>query len=330
MLMHVMRAEKLGKSASRDEAVLEALRKSGDLSQVRAESGANMLLVYLLARWGRLGSQAGAITPESEPFHEEVVDAYLAAGCAADQGAPPAKLALQMPPGFRNFVKLRGKQISPVSFVQAMLDQIHPDMFPDASAQLRRLAARLSGGRGGEAKLAAASQALSDARVLLMEGTRGVSTIGADSLATLREAATAHGLVVVLGGDEGNLPSGAEVEVVVGRVIASASSEDDAPRTVPRFDDASLSTEQRRFLESRGAVGVFLVATGPLASGALVRGTVASDQGRTTGGFFVGATVKQKTHALGVRGECVAKASWSPRPCTTPWSEDLHLVAQYD
>ena len=146
-LQDELRAQKLAFTTDADAAQKLA---GQDLGEVVSASGCNMLFVYLLNRWGAC-FDAGGLNElaTDEPVHRAIVDAYLAAGCRADDKVASRKLYDHTPPSFRYQVELKGS-LSALDFVDVMLGQLHPDMAPDVYAQLERLRAQLrgDGGRG--------------------------------------------------------------------------------------------------------------------------------------------------------------------------------------
>jgi hypothetical protein len=320
-LQDVFKAENLGRRAE-DPTALAALAGK-DLAEIRSEAGCNMLLVYLLNRWGRLFEPGQPDTiAGSEDFHAQVVQAYLRAGCCAEEEVAANQLAKHLPPSFRHVVTLRGK-LSARTFLAFLLRELHPDMYPEPYAQLERLVARLAEGRADEAELPA--PALEESLALLLWGVHWTGRVEPADGA----AAAALGLELVVAGDPANLPPDAELDQVLGLVVARACAEDGAPTAVALDPAPSLSADQRRYLETRGTIGPVLVAAGPLASALLVRGTLGSAADRAEGTFIAGADMHQNPHPTGVWGERVLAVTAAARPCQLE-GPDLHLIARYD
>lgn len=141
-LQDEMRAEDLGRADADAKGVLPKIRAGGSLADARTESGANMLLLYLLTRWGRIYEPGSpARLADTEAFQEEVVDAYLSAGCAADAATPAREVKRHLP---RSFIEMGSlpDQVSARSLV-AHLEEHVAQWSEDLAAQLERLHDRL-------------------------------------------------------------------------------------------------------------------------------------------------------------------------------------------
>lgn len=330
-LQHVHRAEKLGRAERDDPAALDAIRSGGDLSEVRSEAGCNMLLVYLISRWGRLFSpRVPAVIAATEELQSHVVDAYVAAGCAVDEEVAPRGFRQHASADFTRFVRLPNQKLSALGFVRAMLAQVDSDMFPEPHAQLVRLEARLRTlSEGGAAELRPLGA--EHATASLVRGVRASMALDSSELRDLRETAESLKLAVVVGGDEGNLPKDAVVDVVIGAELVQASSEDGGPIPVPSDGRDALDETQQRYLASLGEIELHLVAFGPLATAFVVRGTLGREAEEKSGRFVCGADQRQAPHALGVWGETLGAVDAGARSCALPAeTSDVYLIARYD
>lgn len=144
-LQQEMRAQDLGRNDADPKGVLPKIREGGSLADTKADgSGANMLLLYLLTRWGRLYSGGATATlAASEPFQNEVVDAYLAVGCAADEAVPARDVMRHLPRPFIDMGSLPG-QVSALSLAEHLREQV-ASWGEEPAGQLERLHTRLSG-----------------------------------------------------------------------------------------------------------------------------------------------------------------------------------------
>jgi hypothetical protein len=330
-LQHVYRAEKLGRAEREDPKALEAIRSGGDLSEVRSEAGCNMLLVYLISRWGRLFSPgAPNVIAATEALQDAVVDAYVAAGCAVDDAVAPRQFAKHAGADFTRFFRLPSQKLSALGFVEALLAQIDAAMFPEPHAQLVRLEARLRTlSEGGVAALRPLGP--EHATASLVRGVKVSARLGSSELRDLRDAAEALKLSVLVGGDVGSLPNDAEVDVAVGVELARASAEDGGPLPLSAGGADPLSETQRRYLASLGDVETLLVAFGPLASAYVVKGELGREDEGKPGRFVCGADESNTPHAIGVYGEALGAADAGVRGCDLPAdTAAVFLIARYD
>jgi len=139
-LQHVFRAEQLGRCFEEPEKL--ARLAGQELGSIRADrSGCNLLMVYLLNRWGRLFEPNSSDELEySADFHFDVIRAYLAAGCDPDDAVAPVKIYLHTPPNFRfnveeSLERITGK-MSSKGFVQFVIDEYPRDANPSIHDQL--------------------------------------------------------------------------------------------------------------------------------------------------------------------------------------------------
>lgn len=324
-LQHVFRAEKLGRAKARDEKNLRAILEGPDLSEVRSEAGCNMLQVYLLARWGSGFGDVRRLS-STEDFQNEVVDAYLRAGCSVDTVAPSREFATHTGPsvayGDLRFVG----DLSALGIVSCLREQADPDAFEALHEQLLRLEYQL-GGEAADSQRATGLRGLDEAHAMVIHGVCVRLPAGAVEIEDYRTVADALGLTVVLGADMSSLAEQDEVEVLVGLALVHVTSEDDGPR--PVFAGEDLAPNAQRWLETIGEVACHLVAYGPLATAYLVRGKPAKDG--EPGEFYVGSSVSQERHNMGASGELVASVHLGARGLPQPLNDDsLLLLVRYD
>lgn len=308
-LQDELRAQKLATAADGGDKLVAI--SASDLSEVRSEAGCNMLLVYLLGRWSRVFERGAASEiAQSESQHEEIVSAYLSAGCDPEDVAT-GKARVHMNAHFAAEVKLpRG--LTAVSFVQAMLREIHPDMIPEAHAQLERLLTQLTTGKRAPDPLPEVGA--SETCTFLVTGTH--MTVDYESLGEIRGGAEAAGLRIFVAGDIDNRVDTDSVEIIIGEAVAVASAESDGPTEVGAIQ--GTDTE------------LYLVASGPLASGMVVRGEVGTAEERRDQTFYVGVDMQQNPHPRGVWGTLVAQVDGGVTPVASADLAGTYLVARYD
>lgn len=330
-LQHVFRAEKLACLDGEDPKLLEALRSGGDLKDLRSEAGCNMLLVYLLKRWSRIYSNSRGIAA-SEDFQNQVVDAYVSVGCAIDAPAEMMdKIHSHTSPEFRRDFRFPNRQITPLGFVQVLLKELHPEMYPEPYQQLQRLEERLGGYLDGEMPEASiCDQGLSEPYAFLVRGSRQVAEVASPMLEMLRETSEHLKLQVFVAADEGNLPPGAEVDVVVGLSVAVACADDGDSTSLDEQSLPEFTATQSRYLGSLDEVTTYLVASGPLSTAYLVRGVAGAAGDDKDGEFVAGVDTNGNPHDFGVWGEVIASTS-DLRNC--PSLDDfsqVFLFSRYD
>lgn len=323
-LQHVMRAEKLGSASGRDEKRLQRVLDGPDLGEIRSEAGCNMLQVYLLRRWGRMFGDAPALR-KTEAFQNDVVDAYIEAGCSVDEAVPSRDFGTYGGPHVSYGDIAFSGELSALGIVQVLRDQFPEDFDRELHAQLGRLERRLSAHAAGDSPRPVAV-GIDEARAVVIRGVRLRLAANAPEISDYREVAEALGMEVVVCADEANVRADDEVDVLFGIAVASASSDEDGP--VPISNWPELGANQQRYLASLSEPGIHLGAYGPLASAYVVRGEIA-DEG-PQGAFFVGASTSQTAHERGVAGELVASAHLGARSFEAPKDETLFLIARYD
>ncbi|QDG53247.1 hypothetical protein FIV42_21605 [Persicimonas caeni] len=146
-LQHVFRAEQLGRCFE-DAAKLERI-EGEDLGSIRADSGCNLLMVYLLNRWGRLYEPRVMDELEySDDFHHQVVRAYLNAGCDPSEEVDSTSIFDHTPMSFRvhmeePFERPEFEVISAADLMQFLAADFHPELNPSVHEQIVRVAETL-------------------------------------------------------------------------------------------------------------------------------------------------------------------------------------------
>jgi len=143
-LQDEMRAQDMGRDCADPKGLLDKIRAGGSLADTKAECGANMLLIFLLSRWGQLYSPGStAKLTSTEDFQDEVVDVYLAAGCAVDEAIPARAAKVYLPRPFIEMGTLPGK-VSPLTLVEQLREE-RESWGDEIGAMLDRLHTRLGG-----------------------------------------------------------------------------------------------------------------------------------------------------------------------------------------
>jgi hypothetical protein len=148
-LQHVFRAEQLGRCFE-DPAKLERLQNQ-ELGDIRAaRSGCNLLMVYLLNRWGRLFEPNVMDELEySNEFHHDVVRAYLDAGCDPRDEVVSKKIFEHTPMSFRVHMEEPLDRrpdlhnISALELMQFLAEDFHPDLNRAVHDQIARVVEEL-------------------------------------------------------------------------------------------------------------------------------------------------------------------------------------------